>query len=87
MTVLCVYFAPITGYSRFTRNYCTHRPAAQIGEAVGFWQSFSHWIGGTCQADTLQEEHLWIQTQLFSLAESQSYSRVVGSRQVPLHEP
>ena len=28
MTVLCIYYAPITGYSRFTRNYCTHRPAA-----------------------------------------------------------
>ena len=23
-----LYYAPITGYSRFTRNYCTHRPAA-----------------------------------------------------------
>ena len=25
MTVRCTCFAPITGYSRFTRNYCTHR--------------------------------------------------------------
>ena len=30
MTVLCIYFAPITGYSRFTRNYCTHRPGAML---------------------------------------------------------
>ena len=29
-TVRCIYFAPITGYSRFTRNYCTHRPAARL---------------------------------------------------------
>ena len=27
MTVRCIYFAPITGCSRFTRNYCTHCPA------------------------------------------------------------
>ena len=25
MTVRCTCFAPIIGYSRFTRNYCTHR--------------------------------------------------------------
>ena len=30
MTVRCIYFAPITGYSRFTRNYCTHRPDAML---------------------------------------------------------
>ena len=34
MTVRCVYFAPITGYSRFTRNYCTHRPAAMLPGSV-----------------------------------------------------
>ena len=28
MTALWIYYALITGYSRFTRNYCTHRPAA-----------------------------------------------------------
>ena len=26
MTARCICFALITGYSRFTRNYCTHRP-------------------------------------------------------------
>ena len=25
MTVRCICFAPTIGYSRFTRNYCTHR--------------------------------------------------------------
>ena len=30
MTVRCIYFASITGHSRFTRNYCTHRPAAML---------------------------------------------------------
>ena len=58
MTVLCIYFAPIAGYSRFTRNYCTHRPAAMLPHPNSggrrLLTSFSDWIGGTCQADTLQ---------------------------------
>ena len=68
-------YAPITGYSRFTRNYCTHRPAAMperkrpssgLARVTAYAKppkqrrpsasgtSFSDWIGGTCQADTLQ---------------------------------
>ena len=30
MTARCTHFAPITGYSRFARNYCTHRPEAML---------------------------------------------------------
>ena len=68
-TVRCIYFAPITGYSRFTRNYCTHRPDAMLpglARVTAYAKppkqrrpsasgtSFSDWIGGTWHADTLQ---------------------------------
>ena len=32
MTALCICFALITGYSRYTRNYCTHRPDTMLPE-------------------------------------------------------
>ena len=30
MTARCICFALITGYSRYTRNYCTHRPDTML---------------------------------------------------------
>ena len=32
MTALCICFALITGYSRYTRNYCTHRSDTMLPE-------------------------------------------------------
>ena len=32
MTARCICFALIIGYSRFTRNYCTHRPDTMLPE-------------------------------------------------------
>ena len=43
-TVRCIYFAPITGYSRFTRNYCTHRPAAMLRGN----KTTQQWLGTGC---------------------------------------
>ena len=57
------------------------------------------WKPGEHQLDQLQIRYTYVSTEgpaykehfgskehILSLAESQSYSRVVGSRQVPLHE-
>ena len=49
MTVRCTCFAPITGYSRFTRNYCTHRPDTMLpgnvkeNDPAVAWQGFQ-WL-------------------------------------------
>ena len=44
LTALCICFALITGYSRYTRSYCTHRPDTMLPEkekgndlAVALW--------------------------------------------------
>ena len=65
MTVRCTCFAPITGYTRSIRNYCTPRPDTMLPENVKENDPAVAWLGlqripnhpnsgGTCYADTLQ---------------------------------